>query len=165
MKILIILSVVFYMAESFLTNEDFSVKWNTFKKAHGKHFLYTKEEHFRKSIFHKKLQEIEDHNERYRKGLETYEMSINKFSDFTEEEMLPYTHGLRLPSELPEPLINISPNETITVRASLPASVDWRSKGVVTPVKNQRNCGSCWAFSTVSNFILSELKYFDCLFQ
>ncbi|XP_014488049.1 PREDICTED: uncharacterized protein LOC106751610 [Dinoponera quadriceps] len=96
---------------------------------------------------------------------------INQFADVSTEEFRALYLGLRpdlhAENNIPLPQAEIPDVE-------LPASFDWREKGVVTPVKNQGACGSCWAFSVTGNvegqyaikhsqlLSLSEQELVDC---
>merc|ERR1712233_98648 len=94
-----------------------------------------------------KLQHVKVYPQREEKGFETWRMAVTQFADLTEEEFKQEMLGgyVRTP---PQSLGGHAKREAVS---ALPASVDWREKGVVTDAKNQGSCGSCWAFATVEN--------------
>lgn len=87
-------------------------------------------------------------NEKYN----TTTQGVTKFSDRTRQEL----SGMFMRSHKPRYTTKIWEDVNTT---ALPTTFDWRDKGAVTPVQDQGDCGSCWAFSVTGNIEgVSQIK-------
>ena len=129
--------------------------WAAYKKQFGKSYEGA-EEAKRYAIFQKNMARASELNE-----IDTATHGWTRFTD-SDDFLAP----LDLPAYI---------RRTEVVPANgLPESFDWREKGAVTEVKDQGQCGSCWAFCTVAAFegayfleynrllSLSEQQLVDC---
>lgn len=102
----------------------------------------------------------------------SFQLGHNQFSGLNQTEYVQWVRG-----GLGNVINVLGVNPVISAPSeyqSLPASIDWTTKGAVTPVKDQGQCGSCWSFSTtgalegayaIKNSILvsfSEQQLVDC---
>uniref|UniRef100_A0A8D0E1M9 Cathepsin L n=1 Tax=Salvator merianae TaxID=96440 RepID=A0A8D0E1M9_SALMN len=118
--------------------------WDRWKTWHSKKY-HEKEEGWRRMVWEKNLKMIELHNLDHSLGKHSYRLGMNHFGDMTNEEFRQVMNGYRHSKSEKKysGSFFLEPNFL-----EAPRSVDWREKGYVTPVKDQGNCGSCWAFST-----------------
>jgi len=109
-------------------------------RQHGKVYS-TDEFQYRYQTFKTNAQFIASHNAQN----STFTVAMNKFGDLSSKEFSKLYKGLAFARAT----INSKPADSL--HPSIPASVDWRTKGAVTGIKNQGQCGSCWSFSTTGS--------------
>ena len=130
---------------------------------HNRVYSSPAEKIYRLAVFYKNYKIVKSHNQ----SNGSYTMALNHFADMTPEEFNTKMLGYRFTNRQR----NFSLTDNTVEQA---ASMDWRQKGAVTGIKDQGQCGSCWAFSTIAategawfqskgNLIsLSEQQLVDC---
>merc|ERR1711973_327766 len=166
MRFLAVLRVVLAAAQALNLDSE----WEKFKTKYGKTLLTGEEHDARKNIFANNLKFIEKHNAEHALCLHTFTVGINKFADLTNEEFIKIYTG-----EIPKETSDLETKEADPTDPPLPDEIDWRVYNKVTEVKNQGQCGSCWAFSTIGTIegayarsreeliSLSEQQLVDCV--
>lgn len=105
---------------------------------YGKSYGTKEEFEFRGEVFKNTLAALSEENS---KNDNTFRVGANKFADWTPAEfkrILSY-----------KPIRGMKAEALDLENVSIPDAIDWRSQGKVNPVKDQGQCGSCWAFSAV----------------
>ncbi|CAK9190649.1 unnamed protein product [Sphagnum troendelagicum] len=98
----------------------------------------------------------------------SYTLGINEFADLTFDEM----RSMYLMNG--EQNCSATKGNHVLTNVKLSTEKDWRTEGIVSDVKNQAHCGSCWTFSTTGALeaahaqatgkmvLLSEQQLVDC---
>lgn len=117
---------------------DCGTRFQDFKSRFGRSYQSAEEEHRRYVIFCDNLERANTFN-----GADTATFGVTKFSDLTVAEVTRMYLNYKPRGRQAGPVVQPS-SSPVTLD-----SFDWRDHGAVTQVRDQGQCGSCWAFSAV----------------
>ncbi|CAF3156230.1 unnamed protein product [Rotaria sp. Silwood2] len=122
------LQLIIYFLFFITITSSSSIDWETFKHNYNKQYASVTEEAERKQIFIEKINRLQEYEKTHQH--ETFKAGINHLMDRRIEELVSGSKSFfNIPS--------IEIEKTISSKKTIPTSLDWRDKGVITPVYNQ----------------------------